>query len=186
MNEVTKPELARPHQMPSLADAIASLGGHVVGVHDACNSVPPISDLDFDELVESIKRHGLLRPIEVNQEKQLLDGRCRIMACSVAGIEITPGDVVTTDADPLAIAESNLARRHLTPDQRVMLATKILEKEKKAAEDRKREGAKKGRVSQQAPLVANSVTSGNTRKRLNAVYLQSIRLLKNSRCREQI
>jgi len=150
------------YAMPVLTDAMSALSDLVVGIHEACESVTPIGFQDFDSLVESIKQSGQLRPIEVNKKKQLLDGRCRILACSVAGFKITPDDIVTTDAEPWAIAQSNLARRHLTRDQRTMLATKFLEQAKESAAERKREGAKKGRESRQDPLAANSVASGNT------------------------
>ncbi len=145
--------------VPTLAEALKALEGRVSGVHEACQSVPKIDAYDFDKLVESIKQYGLLRPIEINADRQLVDGRCRIRACLVAGVKLSDQDIIVTDADPWAIADSNFSRRHLTDDQKAMMAVKDLAVERADAAKRKAAGGEKGRDIQKATLGTAAVPS---------------------------
>jgi hypothetical protein len=62
-------------------------------VHEACEAVPKIGPRDFDELVDSIKAHGLLRPIEIDSKRRLIDGRSRLQACAVAEVRLGEQDI---------------------------------------------------------------------------------------------
>lgn len=151
---------SRRHVAPSIDDAITLVGaGQINGVHKACRDVPKIAHRDFDQLVDSIAKHGLLRVIEVDHDRRLVDGRSRIQALAVLGIELTPKDIVVTDVDPHVIAASNNARRHLTIDQKAAEAVRLLAVERKNAAERKREGAAKGRRSKQSSLGTDFVPS---------------------------
>lgn len=87
-------------------------------VHPLAASFPMLEGEDFDALVDDIHTNGLLHPIVLDATGQLLDGRNRLKACRLAGVEPT---FVTTEQDPLAvIASNNLARRHLTKGQQAM------------------------------------------------------------------
>jgi N6-adenosine-specific RNA methylase IME4 len=67
------------------------------------------------ELAEDIRRHGLIEPIVLHGGK-LLDGRNRLEACRLAGIEPRFEE---HDGDPVAYVRSmNAMRRDLTSDQR--------------------------------------------------------------------
>lgn len=145
--------------MPSVEEAIEELSSRITGVHEACSSVPAIGAFDFDQLVESIMKYGLLRPIEIDNDGRLLDGRSRLQACMIARVTLRDCDIVVTNADPEAIAAANNARRHLTPDQRAMEAARLLERERKLAAQRKADGGKRGRQSRQNSLGTNSVPS---------------------------
>jgi len=145
------------YSVPSIQDAMATVAGRIEGVHEACSKVPEIGPRDFDQLVESIKAHGLLRPIEINREKLLVDGRSRIQASAAAGIQLADDDIVVTDTDPLAIAWSNNARRHLTRDQKVMEAERLLQDEEELAAQRKAAGGKKGRQAKRSRKNGNLV-----------------------------
>jgi hypothetical protein len=129
---------------------IAELG-QVQSVHEACTKIPVIGRSDFDRLVDQIHEHGLLHPVQVDSDGQLLDGRSRLMALHTLGIEIIDDMIAETNAAPIAIAQANLARRHMnektieqTRDQLAMLAAELLEKERAAAAKRKKEGQRKG------------------------------------------
>jgi len=151
--------------MPSVEDAIADLSNRITGVHEACSSVPEIGSFDFDQLVESITKYGLLRPIEIDNDGLLLDGRSRLQACMIADVILRDCDIVVTNADPEAIAAANNARRHLTPDQRAMEAARLLEKERKLAAQRKADGGKRGRQSRQSSHGTDSVPSETPAKK---------------------
>jgi hypothetical protein len=79
----------------------------------------------FKALVKDIGRHGLHEAIVLYEDK-VLDGRNRMLACQVAGVEphyrqFDPA----TEGDPAAFVESaNSHRRHLSPIQRAQLADK--------------------------------------------------------------
>lgn len=154
-----KPTYDPKYPKPLIADALADLGNLINGVHSACESVKPIGLIDFDNLVDSIKKHGLVRPIEVNKKRQMVDGRCRVLACYVAGVQITEADIVETAVPPWAIADSNNARRHLTLDQKTMAATHLLKKQRAVAALKKKQGAVKGNKARQAKLGTDAVPS---------------------------
>ena len=57
-------------------------------VHPANAIFPMMTDDELEGLVESIKhRGGLLFPIVLDRNGVLLDGKCRLRACQIAGVE---------------------------------------------------------------------------------------------------
>ena len=156
---MTQATYQRVYTPLAIDEAISLVTNRISGVHQACADVPRIGARDFDQLVESIEANGLLRPIEVNNQNLLIDGRSRIQAYAVLGLELRENDIVVTDADPFAIARSNNARRHLTDGQKTMEAARLLEDEQKRAAERRKQGAAKGRMSKQNSLGTKSVPS---------------------------
>ncbi len=153
------------YAIPPLDSVLQSLKDRIVSVHEACQSVPEASQQDFDEVVDSIKADGLHHPIQIDSEKRLLDGRCRLQACAVLGLELSDSDIVTIDHDPWSVARTNLARRHLTDDQKAMLAVCLLKQERAKAAERKKLGAEKGRKSESRSLGTAAVPSGKQPKK---------------------
>jgi ParB-like chromosome segregation protein Spo0J len=95
----------------------------MIPFHPLANVFPLLEGDGFDNLVASVKAHGLREPI-IMLEEMILDGRNRYRACVAAGVEpcFTPfrGD------DPLAfVVDANLHRRHLSESQRAMVAAKL-------------------------------------------------------------
>ncbi len=128
---------------------------------------------DFDNLVDEIKRNGMLQRLLVNSEGLLLDGRNRLQACYLLRRQLTDQHIEVTDASPLAIANANIARRHLTVDQRVMLAVKVLTQEREKAAERKREGQRKGRENRNSPSGAKRA-SNQTAKLRNQRAIENV------------
>jgi hypothetical protein len=86
-------------------------------IHPACAVIPLPPQKEIDELAESIKQRGLLEPITVTQDQLLLDGRCRLKACAIAGVEVRT--VIFEGDDPFVfVLDKNIRRRHLTQVQR--------------------------------------------------------------------
>jgi hypothetical protein len=84
-------------------------------------------DADFAFLVEDIKANGLLTPI-VTFEDKVLDGRNRLKACQLAGVD--PVFKPFEGDDPVTfVISANLHRRHLTTPQRKQVAAEILKRQ---------------------------------------------------------
>lgn len=114
-------------------------------IHPVAQLFPMLSGTGMDELVDSIKSQGLLHPC-VKQGDVLLDGRNRMEACRIAGIE--PQFIEYDGDSPVAfIIGVNLHRRQLDKGQKIALALEI--EPYFAEEARKRQLAtlKKGTVS---------------------------------------
>src|SRR5262249_1972605 len=92
-------------------------------LHPLANIFPQVEGPEFADLVADIREHGLYDPI-VMFEDRVLDGRSRLRACKVAGVE--PVFTVYTGDDPVAfVVRINLHRRHLDESQRAMVAVKL-------------------------------------------------------------
>lgn len=103
-------------------------------VHEYAKLFPPMSEEEFEELVEDIRQNGQLEPIIVYEGK-ILDGRNRYNACLKLGIKPKMIDYNGESLDPLNfVISKNIKRRHLTASQKALLALELkplLEKEAK-------------------------------------------------------
>jgi hypothetical protein len=91
--------------------------------HPVAELFPMLGKIELDELVESIKSEGLLHPC-VRQGDLLLDGRNRLEACKIAGVE--PKFVDYEGESPVGfIIAANLKRRNLDKGQKIALALEI-------------------------------------------------------------
>ncbi len=91
--------------------------------HPLADLFPLPSEDELRALADDIADHGLREPI-VTLEGQILDGRCRYLACKMAAVaplfESHVGD------DPIAyVLSRNFHRRHLTQPQRAMVAARL-------------------------------------------------------------
>ncbi len=91
--------------------------------HALADLFPLIEGAEFDELVKSIRDHGLREPITL-YNGLILDGRNRYRACDEALVE--PRFEEFTGDDPYAfVADKNLHRRHLNPSQLGMIGARM-------------------------------------------------------------
>lgn len=96
----------------------------VLKPHPAAELFPMMSAAELDDLAADIKAHGQRRPIMV-WEGSILDGRNRYEACKRAGVtpQLLPWRPTTPDDSPTQwVLSENLHRRHLTVDQRALIA----------------------------------------------------------------
>ena len=109
--------------------------------HEAANIFP----MDFESIVDlaqDIKQNGQQEPIKLFEGK-ILDGRRRYEACKTANVEPVIIDVVVKD--PIAYVVSlNIHRRHLTPSQRALAASKARKFYDDEAKERQTSTLKKG------------------------------------------
>jgi hypothetical protein len=91
--------------------------------HPLAELFPPLDDDALQELAADIRKNGLRQAI-ITYKGQVLDGRNRLAACRIAGVE--PRFKEFAGNDPLGYVVSlNLTRRHLSESQRAMVAAKI-------------------------------------------------------------
>jgi hypothetical protein len=93
-------------------------------VHPAALAFPEMSAAELRELADDIRANGLVHAIVHDAAGQLLDGRNRLKACAIVGVE--PRFQVYNSANPVAfIISANLKRRHLNESQRALVASKL-------------------------------------------------------------
>jgi hypothetical protein len=96
----------------------------VCSVHPAALVFPEMSPADLDGLVEDIKQNGLVHRIVCTSDGVVLDGRNRLKACEIAGID--PQFEVYAGSNPVGfIISANLRRRQLNESQRALIATRL-------------------------------------------------------------
>jgi len=110
--------------------------------HPLAQLFPQLDGQAFDDLCADIAQHGLHNPI-VLVDGVLLDGRNRLRACETLNIEPTFVEFSTLGLQCTPeeyIWSQNMARRHLTDDQRAMIAMKWADQIKDAAKQRQKVG----------------------------------------------
>jgi hypothetical protein len=58
-----------------------------LAVHPVAALFPMLADDELEELAADIKERGLLQPIVLDADGRVLDGRNRLAACEIAGVE---------------------------------------------------------------------------------------------------
>lgn len=91
-------------------------------IHPVTNCYPLMVPDEMAELISDIRERGLLFPVTI-QGDTLLDGRNRMEACRVAGVELRT--VEYDGDDPVGFIISTNKRRNLDQSQRAMVAAKI-------------------------------------------------------------
>lgn len=92
-------------------------------VHPVAELFPMLPDDELRELADSIAADGLLHPIVIDTEGVLIDGRNRLRACQIAGVE--PHYTSLNGHDPVTyILSTNVTRRHMNAGQRAMVRAK--------------------------------------------------------------
>jgi len=91
--------------------------------HPLADLFPLLGEAELNELADDILEHGQREPIWLYDGK-ILDGRNRYRACLLKGVN--PHVMETRVADPAAfVASMNLHRRHLSEEQRGMIAARL-------------------------------------------------------------
>src|SRR5690606_4654378 len=100
-------------------------------VHPFAAAFPLVEGDEFTELAMDVKKNGLREPILLNHDRTvLIDGRNRFRACEAAGVDAVFETLGPHYDEPKIldlIVSKNLARRHLNPGQRAMVALKYEE-----------------------------------------------------------
>jgi len=94
--------------------------------HDYAGIFPMLPDDKLKELADDIRANGLQEPI-LKYNGEILDGRNRLRACEMAGVQARFEDApCRTDEEAVALVMSlNLHRRHLDASQRSVVAARV-------------------------------------------------------------
>lgn len=101
--------------------------------HPVALLFPAMSEEELNELAEDIREHGLRDPIVTWREK-VIEGRHRLAACRLAGVEPTFTEWNERGSLVAFVRSKNLRRRHLTQSQRATSAAKLAEAMEREAE----------------------------------------------------
>jgi ParB-like chromosome segregation protein Spo0J len=112
-------------------------------VHPDADLFPMLSGAEMSELVRDIEARGLIEPIII-KKGEVWDGRNRLVACKEAKVEPSfkapPAGIAAHDY----IISANIHRRHLAPEEKRDLITKLIKQTPNTSD---RQIAKKAKVS---------------------------------------
>lgn len=149
--------------------------------HPACLLFPPLSDEELGQLADDIKRRGLLHPI-ITHEDKILDGRNRLAACKIAGVEPRFEKWKEAGSPVQWAISTNLHRRHLTASQKAALALDILPMLEQEAKKRQRLSAGRGiKVAKELATNNGKGKSSQFAAKLvgtNSAYIETVKSVK--------
>lgn len=108
-------------------------------LHEVALLFPPMGDDEYRRLCDDILKNGLKEPIWTF-EGHVVDGRHRLKACRELGIEPTFREWDGIGSLIEFAFSKNFARRHLSQNQRVLLAAKLRKELAVEAEERMKAG----------------------------------------------
>lgn len=130
-------------------------------VHPVADVFPMLPADELAELAADLAERGLLQPIVVDDQDRILDGRNRLAACEIAGIE--PEFEVYKGDDPAGYAlATNVHRRMLSKGQRAMLIATQSFNLKDGEAPSEGHISKARTVAKHAPELVGLVISGKT------------------------
>jgi hypothetical protein len=148
--------------------------------HPVANVFKLLEGAEFDALVESIKRQGLLNPITLHPDGSIADGRNRYRACIAAGVE--PRFVTWDGEGSLAdfVVGQNLDRRQMSATEKALVGKELEPLYAAEAKERQRLGQgrpKKGekRVTQVKEREPQARDLAAKAARTNPVYISDLK-----------
>ncbi len=112
--------------------------------HPAAKVFPVLPGGELWDMAADIKANGLQNPIALFEGK-VLDGRNRLLACQIAGIEPQFREWEPNGRDPIDwVISQNIHRRHLTVTERALAALDIEKLRAVAAKERMSRGGGSG------------------------------------------
>jgi len=130
--------------------------------------LPKLTEPEFQELKESIRKDGLHYTLAINKGGVILDGHHRFRACRELGVEpkVEVKEFENALLEKKFVIESNLKRRHLNKFQRGKLVLPLLKIEKELARIRQLSGFDNVETPSCAKYFAHDGKTKNKRKPL--------------------
>jgi hypothetical protein len=131
----------------------------IARIHPIAKLFPMMPDEKLAELAESIRQNGLLTPITRDPNGVVLDGRNRLEACKMAGVE--PRFQMHKGNPVDFILAANITRRHLTEGQCAIIIALAYPDPEKCGRGRpsqlsKLEGYSASRLSEARTIIKHS------------------------------
>jgi hypothetical protein len=124
--------LARHAKTQGLADlgvegALRQLAAPREPVHPVLELIPPMRPREYEPFRADVAEHGVITPVEVDEHGVVLDGRERLRACRELGVDCARRiRIGLSEEEKFTLVTSlNLTRRHLSADQRAVVALKL-------------------------------------------------------------
>lgn len=95
---------------------------------------------DINSLVESIMMLGLMHPVVLNQNLQLIAGQRRLEACKLLGLKEIPATIINLDDIITGEFHENVIRKGFTSREKIAIKKAIEPVEKMKALERKQSG----------------------------------------------
>lgn len=137
-----KPSFHRPKRLPDPCPKVKEPPlnveelklpeGHEKEIHPHANIFPYMNEHDFTNLYKSIGENGLLEPIKL-YKGMVIDGRNRLRACRIAGVEPQYQDIETENTLEYVLS-TNQHRRHLSTSQKAVIAAMVSKQEKNVSQ----------------------------------------------------
>ena len=136
--------------------------------------VPEMSDVEWEEFKDNVKKYGIRQPITVNKDLIILDGRHRVRACKELGIQKIAA-IVNEMTDQQAIEfvrDTAIERRNLTKEKKIDIALKSEELMEELQNDAKKrqlealEKRHKQNLSRSSSTEDNRDKKGRTDKKI--------------------
>jgi N6-adenosine-specific RNA methylase IME4 len=116
---------------PGSAHAVAPLTAEVsrLEAHPDADLIPEMEPPAYAALFEDVRTHGIRQPLDVDGTV-VLDGRHRLRAAQELGLQTVPVRHVSLNGESATeyVVKSAVHRRHLTDDQRVMIAARLADR----------------------------------------------------------
>jgi len=122
---------------------------------------------DLVPLCQSIEQIGLLHPIVINPENELIAGQRRLAACKTLGWKEIAVFVVDIKEIVRGEHDENVMRKDFLPSEKVAIGEALWPEEYKAGQERKRSGLKRGSEWPDRKNVPNG-KKGKTQDRIAA------------------
>ena len=98
-----------------------------IAIHPIAEMFPMMPDSELKAMAKDIGTNGLRKRIVRDGDGVVLDGRNRMSACQIAGVEPTYRTVdLDEDGKRALIVSLNIMRRHLTASQRSVIAAQLV------------------------------------------------------------
>lgn len=127
--------------------------------HPVADLFPMLAPDELDELAADIRERGLLHPIVLDAQGRVLDGRNRLAACEMAGVDPSFVDYDGDDPEGYALAV-NIARRHLSKGQKALVMARAGYKNYTEAQVSKQYVSWARTADEHAPDLADRVLDG--------------------------
>ncbi|HYM25282.1 MAG TPA: hypothetical protein VEU08_18825 [Vicinamibacterales bacterium] len=155
-------------------------------VHPAAEAFPMLPDDELAALADDIKTNGLRLSIVTDAAGVLIDGRNRLRACEIAGVEPTFSQLNGQDARAF-IVSANLTRRNLSKGQQAMALAFIYPQPERGGRGRKAENSKETlgfstmRLSQARSILHHSLTLAEDVKAGRKHFDEALKIVQQER-----